>query len=66
MKNIAKNLTLVLLTFFAIVGAVGSFLPNVFSMASYTQFLASYTPMFVTLLVSIGASKITDKIKNPK
>jgi len=66
MKNIAKNLTLVLLTFFAIVGAVGSFLPNIFSMDSYTQFLASYTPMFVTLLVSIGAGKITDKVKNPK
>ena len=58
----AKKITLIIFTLVFVVGCIGAFVPT-FQMEGFIAFLKVFTPTFITLLTSIGASAITDKIK---
>ena len=61
----AKKITLIIFTLAFVVGCIGAFVPT-FQMEGFIAFLKVFTPTFITLLTSIGASSITDKIKAEK
>ena len=61
----AKKITLIIFTLVFVVGCIGAFVPT-FQMEGFIAFLKVFTPTFITLLTSIGASAITDKIKTEK
>ena len=61
----AKKITLIIFTLVFVVGCIGAFVPT-FQMEGFIAFLKVFTPTFITLLTSIGASAITDKIKTDK
>ena len=61
----AKKITLIIFTLVFVVGCIGAFVPT-FQMEGFIAFLKVFTPTFITLLTSIGASAITDKIKAEK
>lgn len=61
----AKKITLIIFTLVFVVGCIGAFVPT-FQMEGFIAFLKVFTPTFITLLTSIGASSITDKIKAEK
>ena len=58
----ANKITLIIFTLVFVVGCIGAFVPT-FQMEGFIAFLKVFTPTFITLLTSIGASAITDKIK---
>ena len=58
----AKKITLIIFTLVFVVGCIGAFVPT-FQMEGFIALLKVFTPTFITLLTSIGASAITDKIK---
>ena len=58
----AKKVTLIIFTLVFVVGCIGAFVPT-FQMEGFIAFLKVFTSTFITLLTSIGASAITDKIK---
>ena len=58
----AKKITLIIFTLVFVVGCIGAFVPT-FQMEGFISFIKVFTPTFITLLTSIGASAITDKIK---
>jgi len=64
-KGIAKTTTIVILCLMFGVGVLGSFL-DAFDMDNYLLFIQAFSGVFITLILSIGASKITDKIKGVK
>ena len=61
----AKKITLIIFTLVFVVGCMGAFVPT-FQMEGFIAFIKVFTPTFITLLTSIGASAITDKIKTDK
>ena len=61
----AKKITLIIFTLVFVVGCIGAFVPT-FQMEGFISFIKVFTPTFITLLTSIGASAITDKIKTEK
>ena len=61
----AKKITLIIFTLVFVVGCIGAFVPT-FQMEGFISFIKVFTPTFITLLTSIGASAITDKIKAEK
>ena len=61
----AKKITLIIFTLVFVVGCIGAFVPT-FQMEGFIAFIKVFTPTFITLLTSIGASAITDKIKAEK
>lgn len=61
----AKKITLIIFTLVFVVGCIGAFVPT-FQMEGFISFIKVFTPTFITLLTSIGASSITDKIKADK
>ena len=61
----AKKITLIIFTLVFVVGCIGAFVPT-FQMEGFIAFLKVFTPTFITLRTSIGASAITDKIKTDK
>lgn len=61
----AKKITLIIFTLVFVVGCIGAFVPT-FQMEGFIAFIKVFTPTFITLLTSIGASAITDKIKTEK
>lgn len=61
----AKKITLIIFTLVFVVGCIGAFVPT-FQMEGFISFIKVFTPTFITLLTSIGASSITDKIKAEK
>ena len=64
-KNIAKNTTIMLLILMFIVGSVGSFVVE-FGMDKYIDFLKAYAPLYMSLILSIGANSAVKKIKETK
>ena len=64
-KNIAKNTTITLLILMFLVGAVGSFVIE-FGMDKYIDFLKAYAPLYMSLILSIGANSAVKKIKETK
>lgn len=65
MKNIAKYITLAILVVAFVIGCLGPWF-KVFDMGKYDTFLSAYTPLYVTLITSIGAHKIVETIQNNK
>lgn len=64
-KNIAKNTTITLLILMFLVGAIGSFVIE-FGMDKYIDFLKAYAPLYMSLILSIGANSAVKKIKEVK
>ncbi len=64
-KNIAKNVTISLFIAMFIVGAVGSFV-QVFGMDKYIEALKAYAPLYISLILSIGANSAVKKVKEGK
>ena len=64
-KNVAKNVTIVLLVVMFIVGAMGSFI-QAFAMDGYIDFLKAYAPLYISLIASIGANSAVQKVKEVK
>lgn len=64
-KNIAKNTTITLLILMFLVGAIGSFVIE-FGMDKYIDFLKAYAPLYMSLILSIGANSAVKKIKQNK
>jgi uncharacterized membrane protein YjjB (DUF3815 family) len=62
MKKSAKNLTLAILAAAFIVGCIGSFIPS-FKMESYISFLKGFSPLYISLIASIGTSSVVKNIK---
>ena len=62
MKNLAKYITLGLLIVAFLVGAVGAFVPT-FLMEGYTSFLKSFSPIYISLIASIGANSAFAKVQ---
>ena len=58
----AKKITLIIFTLVFVVGCIGAFVPT-FQMEGFIAFIKVFTPTFITLLTSIGVSRVTDKIK---
>lgn len=65
-KGFAKWLTYGIIIVAFAVGVIGSFGIGDFSMDDYTQFLPVAALFVVPLIVSIGASSITDKVQSGK
>jgi hypothetical protein len=64
-KNLAKNVTIILLIGMFIVGAVGSFVAT-FEMDGYVKLLNAYAPLYISLIASIGANSAVKKVKEAK
>lgn len=64
-ENLAKNTTLAILVFVVVFGAVASFFPN-FNMDGYVEMLKAYTPLYATLIVSIGTNSALEKVNDAK
>lgn len=64
-KNLAKNVTIILLIGMFIVGAVGSFIAT-FEMDGYVKLLNAYAPLYISLIASIGANSAVKKVKEAK
>ena len=64
-ENLAKNTTLAILVFVVIFGSVASFFPN-FNMSGYVEMLKAYTPLYATLIVSIGTNSALGKVNDAK
>ncbi len=64
-KNLAKNITIILLIAMFIVGATGSFIA-IFNMDGYINFLSAYAPLYISLILSIGANSAVKKVKEVK
>lgn len=65
MKKIAKHLTLALLVVAFIVGCVGAFIES-FQIEGYTTFLKGFTPIYISLIASIGANSAVEKMQEKK
>lgn len=64
-KNLAKNVTIILLVVMFVVGAAGSFI-QAFGMDGYIDFLKAYAPLYISLIASIGANSAVKKVKEAK
>jgi len=64
-KGTAKIVTITLLVVMFIVGAVGSFV-STFGMPGYIDFLKAYSPLYISLIASIGANSAVKKVKEAK
>ena len=64
-ENIAKNLTLTILSLAFIVGCVGSFV-SIFNMNGYIDFLKGFAPLYISLIVSIGGNSAVKKLQENK
>jgi len=65
-KGFAKTLTLIIIGITYIIGVLGSFDFMNFEMDKFVEFLPVFAYVFVPLLISIGASKIVEKIEDNK
>jgi len=65
-KGFAKWLTYGIIIVAFAVGVIGSFGVGDFSMDAYTQFLPVAALFVVPLIISIGASSITEKVQTGK
>lgn len=61
-NNLAKNITLSILVFVIVFGSVATLIPS-FNASGYAEILRAYTPLYATLIVSIGANSAVKKIK---
>lgn len=61
-KDVAKNLTLIILSIAFLTGVVGAFVPT-FNMDGYIRFLPAFSPIYIALIASIGANSAVKKIK---
>ena len=64
-ENVAKNLTLTILSLAFIIGCVGSFVP-IFNMNGYIDFLKGFAPLYISLIVSIGGNSAVKKLQENK
>lgn len=64
-KNLAKNVTIILLVVMFVVGAAGSFVAT-FEMDGYVKLLNAYAPLYISLIASIGANSAVKKVKEAK
>jgi len=64
-KNLAKNLTLTILSLAFIIGCVGSFVP-IFNMTGYIDFLKGFAPLYISLIMSIGGNSALKKLQENK
>lgn len=65
MKKLAKNATIAMMTAAFIVGCVGAFIPT-FQMQHYTMFLQHFSPIYISLILSIGTNSAIEKITTKK
>ncbi len=61
----AKKLTLAILALAFLVGCVGAFVLK-FNMDGYIKFLQGFSPLYISLIASIGANSAVEKYKGAK
>jgi len=65
MKQVAKKVTIgILISAFA-VGSVGAFIA-IFNMDGYINFLRAFSPIYISLIASIGANSAVKTIQEKK
>lgn len=64
-QGLAKKTTLAILVFVILFGAVAAFFPR-FNMEGFVKLVQSYTPLYATLILSIGTNSAVEKIQEGK
>lgn len=65
-KGFAKKLTYAIIIVAFLIGVLGSFTFIPFDMEAYVSFLPAIGLLIIPLIISIGASSVTDKIQQGK
>ena len=59
--GIAKKLTLIILGVVSFTGVIGAFMPVMFNMAGYSEFIRALSVFYVPIIASIGYNSAVDK-----